>query len=133
MLTGRRQIRAAALTAAICILFPPEAVTRGEWPDGPYKQWFENLQRPDNDAHPSRKQDPKSLYCCGIADIVKTKFKVENTGGQYPEDNWYAWLDSSWVRIPPEKIVKEYAPNGQPYLFMLGGTIQCFVRPQGGL
>ena len=29
-------------------------------------------------------------------------------------------------QIPPEKIVKDYAPNGQPYLFVLAGTIQCF-------
>ena len=26
-----------------------------------------------------------------------------------------------------------HAPNGQPYLFVLAGTIQCFVRPKGGL
>ena len=36
--------------------------------------WFENLQRPDNHLHPYR--DPKSLYCCGEADVVRTKFKV---------------------------------------------------------
>ena len=46
---------------------------------------------------------------------------------------WYAWLDDSWTRIPAEKIVKDHAPNVQPYLFMLAGTIQCFVRPKGGL
>jgi hypothetical protein len=34
--------------------------------------------------------------------------------------------------IAPEKIVKDRAPNGQPYLFMLAGTVQCFVRPNGG-
>jgi hypothetical protein len=31
--------------------------------------------------------------------------------------------------IPPEKIVKGHAPNGQRSLFMLAGTI----RPKGGL
>jgi hypothetical protein len=46
---------------------------------------------------------------------------------------WYAWLKDSWVRIPPEKIVQDHAPDGQPYLFMLAGTVQCFVRPKGGL
>ena len=24
-------------------------VAKGEWPDGPLKEWFENLQRPDDD------------------------------------------------------------------------------------
>ena len=59
---------------------------RGDWPDGPNKAWFENLQRPDNHLHPYRKLDPKSLYCCGEADAVKTKFKVESNGGPHPED-----------------------------------------------
>jgi hypothetical protein len=91
------------------------------------------LERPDNEQHPSRKLDPKSLSCCGAGDTVQTKFKVENAGGQYPEDTWYAWLKDSWVRIPPEKIVKDFSPNGQPYLFLLADTIQCFVPPKGGL
>ena len=64
---------------------------------------------------------------------VQTKFKIENTGGQYPEDVWYAWLNDSWVRIPPEKIVKDFSPTGEPYLFLLADTIQCFVPPKGGL
>jgi hypothetical protein len=38
-----------------------------------------------------------------------------------------------FVGGPPEKIIKDFAPNGQPYLFMLAGTIQCFVPPKGGL
>jgi hypothetical protein len=35
--------------------------------------------------------------------------------------------------VPPEKIVPDHAPDGQAYLFLLAGTIQCFVRPKGGL
>ena len=35
--------------------------------------------------------------------------------------------------IPPEKILKEFAPDDQAHLFVLAGTIQCFVRPKGGL
>jgi len=89
--------------------------------------------RPDNHRHPERQSDPKSLFCCGEADIVKTKFKVENNGGRYPEDRWYAWLNGSWTPIPPEKVLQEYAPNGEAFLFVLAGTIQCFVRPKGGL
>ena len=52
---------------------------------------------------------------------------------KYPEDVWYAWLKDQWVRVPPEKIVPDFAPDGQPYLFLLADTIQCFVRPKGGL
>jgi hypothetical protein len=123
----------AVAVAGIAVVFPMTALTHHEWQDDAEKEWFQHLQRPDNDAYPSRKLDPKSLFCCGAADVVKTKFKVENSGSQYPEDTWYAWLDNSWTRIPTEKIVKDHAPNGQPYLFVLAGTIQCFVRPKGGL
>ena len=71
--------------------------------------------RPDNYQHPERRHDPKSLFCCGEADIVNTKFKVENTGGPYPEDQWYAWLHDTWTLIPPEKILHEHAPNGEAF------------------
>jgi hypothetical protein len=27
----------------------------------------------------------------------------------------------------------DFAPDGQAYLFLLAGTIQCFVKPKGGL
>jgi hypothetical protein len=129
---SRRDLIFAIVTMTFAAAGTP-CVAGGEWPDGPYKEWFQDLQRPDNDSHPQRKLDSKSLYCCGAADVVKTQFRVESAGGQYPEDTWYAWLNGSWTRIPPEKIVKDYAPNGEPYLFMLAGTIQCFVRPKGGL
>jgi hypothetical protein len=124
-------LRAAALSAAAFLVLPPGCASLAH--DGPHKEWLESLLRPDNDRHPERQHDRKSLFCCGEADIVKTKFKVENTGGRYPEDQWYAWLDGSWVRIPSEKILSEFAPNGEAFLFMLAGTIQCFVRPRGGL
>jgi hypothetical protein len=29
--------------------------------------------------------------------------------------------------------IKDFSPNGQPYLFLLADTIQCFVPPKGGL
>jgi hypothetical protein len=119
--------------AVILGLFPTTGLARGEWPDGPLKEWFQNLKRPDNDRHPERQTDPKSQYCCGAADVVKTKFKVEGGGERHPEDRWYAWLNESWTLIPPEKINQDYAPTGEAYLFVLAGTIQCFVRPRGGL
>jgi len=94
-------------------------------PDGPNKHWFQGLKRPDNAKHPYR--DEKSLLCCQVADTVKTKFKVEPGDERYPEDRWYAWIEDEWLAIPPEKIVQDYAPDGQAYLFMLSGTVQCFV------
>jgi hypothetical protein len=68
---------AAGMAAVALVLLPSELRAGGEWPDGPNKNWFKNLQRPDNDKNPQRQLDTKSLFCCGIADTVKTKFKVE--------------------------------------------------------
>jgi hypothetical protein len=121
--------RAATLAATVCLAFS----TAGLGHDGPHKEWLQSLKRPDNDRNPHRHLDPKSLYCCGEADIVRTKFKVESTGGRYPDDQWYAWLNDTWTLIPPEKILQEYAPDDGAYLFVLAGTIQCFVRPKGGI
>ena len=53
--------------------------------DGPNKAWFEKLQRPDNHLAPYRNIDPKSLSCCGIADTIKTKFRVEDGDSKHPE------------------------------------------------
>jgi hypothetical protein len=127
------RVSAAVLAATVLLTFPTGLRAGGEWPDSPNKPWFQNLQRPDNDKNPHRQLDSKSLFCCGIADTVKTRFKVEAGDERYPEDRWYAWLKDDWVVIPPEKIVQDYAPDGKPYLFVLAGTVQCFVRPRGGL
>ena len=102
-----------------------------EWPDGPNKTFLENLQRPDNDKHPNR--DRTSQSCCDAADTVQTTFKVEFGEGKHPEDRWYAFINGEWVLVPPEKVVSDYAPDGQAFLFMLAGKIECFVRPKGGL
>jgi hypothetical protein len=113
--------------------WPHHPPVKREWPDGPNKEFLKNLQRPDNWKNPSRWPNPDSLLCCDAGDTVKTKFKVEAGDGSYPEDRWYAWINGEWVLVPPDKIVPDYAPDGTPYLFMLAGTIQCFVRPRGGL
>jgi hypothetical protein len=51
-------------------------------------------------------------------------------------------LNESWERIPPSKIVPDFAPDGRASLFVMrtpGDTmteydiILCFVRPKGGL
>ena len=38
-----------------------------------------------------------------------------------------------WTRSRPRKSSRSYAPDDQAHLFMLAGTIQCFVRPKGGI
>jgi len=119
------------LFAAVGLFISPEAFAGGEWPDGLNKAWFQSLERPDNHLNPQR--DYNSRFCCGVADTVKTKFKVEPGDETYPEDRWYAWIKDEWRPIPSEKIVQDYAPDGQAYLFMLANTVQCFVRPRGGL
>ena len=111
--------------------WPP--IVKREWPDGPNKEFLKNLQRPDNWKIPSRWRYPSLLSCCDAGDTVQTKFKVEQSEGPHPEDRWYAWVNGEWVLVPPDKIVPDYAPDGTPYLFMMAGTIQCFVRPRGGL
>src|SRR3954469_7683171 len=103
------RLGAAVLAAGTSIVLSSAAFPKGEWPDGPNKAWFENLQRPDSHLHPERRIDPKSLYCCGEADVVRTTFKVESKGGNYPDDVWYAWLHDEWVEIPPDKIVKDFS------------------------
>jgi hypothetical protein len=55
---------------------------------------------------------------------------VEPAGEKDAEDRWYPWLDNKWTPVPPEKVVKDYAPDGQ-VTFLFGGLIQCFVRPKG--
>jgi hypothetical protein len=88
----RTVLGAATFAATVFARGRGQAIAGGEWPDGPHGEWFQNLKRPDNAQHPYREADPKSLFCCGAADVVKTKFKFENAGRRYPEDQWYAWL-----------------------------------------
>ena len=63
-------------------------------------------------SRPSDGPTLSRLYCCGIADTVKTKFKVEPGDGKHPDDRWYAWLKEEWVAIPAEKTVPDFAPDG---------------------
>jgi hypothetical protein len=44
------------LPAAIALFMPLKAFAGGEWPDGPNKAWFQNLERPDNHLNPMRDQ-----------------------------------------------------------------------------
>jgi hypothetical protein len=129
----------AAVSAHAQHMFGRSVEAPKEWPDGPNKRFFKGLQRPDN--HLRQWDDNQPVTCCGEADMVKTRFKVEAGNGFHPNDIWYAWLEEKWVRIP-EKIVPDFAPDGQAYLFVFKITdrngfqfneIVCFVRPKGGL
>jgi hypothetical protein len=59
-------IRPACICSVVTLLLFATApcFALEEWPDGPHKEWFENLRRPDNHLHPERTVDPKSQYCC---------------------------------------------------------------------
>jgi len=103
------------------------------------RKFLDNLQRPDN--RPDERFDQKSKSCCTDKDAVKVEYKmVVPEGGKYPEAEWYVWIEShkpdgtpgeyKWVKGPPEKIVEEYSPSGQAYVYLIAHTIQCFVRPQ---
>ena len=103
------------------------------------RKFLDNLQRPDN--RPNERPDQKSKLCCTDKDAVKVEYKmVIPEGAKYPEPEWYVWIESydpngapvgySWVKVPSEKIVEEYSPSGQAYVFVFGHGIQCFVRPQ---
>ena len=93
-----RQFLAVFFLAGLSVAYAEPCRAGGDWPDGPNKAWFDRLQRPDNHKNPHRAIDPKSLFCCGVADTVKTKFKVEAGDERYPEDRWYAWLKISGYR-----------------------------------
>ena len=103
------------------------------------RKFLDNLQRPDN--RPDDGRDKKSESCCTEKDAVSVEYKmVVPTGAKYPEPEWYVWIRAhkpddtpsgyKWVKVPPEKIVEEYSPSGQAYVYLMGYTIQCFVRPQ---
>jgi hypothetical protein len=104
------------------------------------RKFLDSLQRPDN--RPDERFDQKSKSCCTDKDAVKVEYKmIIHEGEKYPEAEWYVWLERyeegptptgeyGWVKVPPEKIVEEYSPSGQAYVYLIAHTIQCFVRPQ---
>ena len=104
------------------------------------RKFLDNLQRPDN--RPDERYDKKSKSCCTDKDAVTVQYKrIIREGEKYPEAEWYVWLERyeegptptgeyGWVKVPPAKIVEEYSPSGQAYVYVFGPGIQCFVRPQ---
>ena len=102
-------------------------------PPGVDSDFLNKLERPDNDKNPSRRLpgSRNSHLCCTNQDAVKVQYRVEREGGQYPQDAWYVWFKDKWTKVDQEKITPEHAPSGEAYIFVLGETIQCFVRPRG--
>jgi hypothetical protein len=116
---------AATLAAGISLAFPSPAFSGGEWTMG--------LTRSGSRTSFAQTITVVHRVETNLYIAVALRFKVETGDARYPEDRWYAWINERWVLIPQEKIVQDYAPDGQPYLFMWSDSIQCFVRPKGGL
>ena len=119
----------AALFALVVYAFPAFAHEHPK--DNPDGHFLDTLERPDNAANPSRNTPGtfNSRLCCTNQDAVKVEYEmVVPEGGKYPEPEWYVRIDLDGkgvkrVRVPPEKIVEDYAPTGQAYAFVLGQTI----------
>jgi hypothetical protein len=109
-LAARSATRAAILAVAIAIAFPTSVAAHGDWPEGPHRHWFEGLQRPDNHLHPYR--DQKSLFCCGAADVVKTRFKVENAGDRHPRTSGTPGWTASGPGFLPRRSSKTTLRTG---------------------
>jgi len=122
-----------SLSIVLFLLYFPCISLAHDHPPGLDSDFLNKLERPDNDKYPSRRL-PGSLnshLCCTNQDAVKVQYRVERQGGSYPQDVWYVWFKDKWTKVDPEKVSPEYAPSGHAYIFILGETIQCFVRPKG--
>ena len=71
-------ICSSLLAAAFSLAFPTTGLAHGDWPDGPHKEWFQNLQRPDNDAHPLGSQI--TTLCSAVALLTLLK-QVQGRAG----------------------------------------------------
>ena len=58
-------MRATLVIAALSALAASPAAAGGEWPDGPNKQWFKGLQRPDNHKFPGPRR--------GLHDVLRSR------------------------------------------------------------
>ena len=119
---------------ALLVLHASCGALAHDHPPGIDGEFLNTLERPDNHGHPSRNSPGgthNSLLCCTDQDAVEVKYRVERGSGKYPQDVWYVWFKETWTKVEEEKISPEHAPSGQAYIFVLGNTIQCFVRPKG--
>lgn len=76
-----------------------------------------------------------SCFCCHGSEIVKTKFRLVQGTGPYPEDA-YEWLDprtGNWARVPDDTIHwDEPTPTKEAVIFVLGGKVRCFFPGETG-
>lgn len=121
------------ILAALLLLQLTYVCLAHDHPPGIDREFLNTLERPDNDKYPSRRlpSTHSSLLCCTDQDAVKVKYRVEKGSDPYPQDVWYVWFHDTWTKVDEEKISPLYAPSGQAYIFTLGNSIQCFVRPKG--
>ena len=73
-------MRAGLALAATTLVASPAFAANEEWPDGPNKEFFRGLQRPD--ASPRASEFERS--CCGPGDVVKTKSSSLHQTGRRP-------------------------------------------------
>lgn len=85
-------------------------------------------------CHNFEKQNP-SCYCCHNSEIVRTKFRLIQGDGPYPEDG-YEWLDpktGKWARVPDYAIHwGETTPTKEAVIFILSGVVRCFFPGDTG-
>lgn len=73
--------------------------------------------------------------CCNKADRVKTQFRVNRENGA---DEWYAWLNEKWEKIPGDIIHWENDPTMptqlkiEGVLFIYNGIMTCAWLPLEG-
>jgi hypothetical protein len=89
-----RSIASGVTTMAIAAACAP-AYTGEEWPDGPNKDFFQNLLRPDNHKRPH--QDPSARSCCGAAVSFRASHSRNRLACGHPLGE--LWLPSAEVRI----------------------------------
>jgi hypothetical protein len=84
----------------------------GSDPDSPTATWFRDLMRPDTNTS-----------CCDASDC-------RNVVSRITPDGWEARIGAKWLRVPPDRVLRQDNPTGQAvacYLPWLG--IICFVPP----
>ena len=118
------------LAALMCAATSAQARWKAEYASQPQevRDWYEQAE-----LTPAAKARLHFQKCCASSEVVRTKFRVNKSSGQ---DEW-EWLDKdTWRVVPPDIIhVDEYAPDGQPTLFVLPGSNipTCFYPGRGGL
>jgi hypothetical protein len=92
------------IAGILATLATSSTLVASDWPDGPNKDFFQKLQRPDvwepwdgdSNSYPGRS-------CCGPGEVVKTQFRVVPADATHPLDAWFAWLKNNWVQIFPRQ------------------------------